>query len=493
MHSSAWIDVMLCVPALGAVAAAMAKRAAYAVAVVTGLALAGVTTVVVVLYNSHAAGGFDFATRHVLAAPFGLAYDVGVDGLSLLMVALTTIVLLLALWGARERARESSFVTWLLVLTAVSLGAFVSRDLLEFFVFFELTLVPGYFLVAGWGGRERARAALTFFVYTFAGSAFLFVGLLYLAVLHQHQAGGAITFADAALRATAMSHSTAVWIFAAFAIAFFVKSPVFPLHTWSPLTYAEAPTAGSVELSGVLAKLGSYGLLRFAVGLLPGAMGDVRPWVMTLAVVSIVYASGLACVTPDLKRLVAYSSMAQMGFITLGVVSGNKVAVAGAVLLMFNHGVITAGLFLLVGFVQRRRGTASIAALTGLQGAAPVLAGLFTVVMMASIGLPGLSGFVSEFLVLIGTFAVHPWWALAAATGVVLAALYLLWAFQRVFQGRADGDNATLADATRAERWVMVPVVVLVVALGVFPRPALDRITPSVSPGYTAPVTGVAK
>jgi NADH-quinone oxidoreductase subunit M len=493
MHSSAWVDALLVVPAAGAVAAALARRYAYAVAVATGLALAALTTVVVVLYNSRAAGGFDFASRHVLAAPYGLAYDVGVDGLSLLMVALTTLVLLLALWGARERAREAPFVAWLLALTAFTMGAFVTRDLLAFFIFFELTLVPGYFLVAGWGGRERSRAALTFFVYTFAGSAFLFVGLLYLAVLHQHQAGGEITFAYGALRSTAMSHSTAVWLFSAFAIAFGVKSPVFPLHTWSPLAYAEAPTAGSMELSALLAKLGSYGLLRFAVGLLPLAMGTVRPWMMTLAVVSIVYASAMACVTPDMKRLVAYSSMAQMGFITLGVVSGNKVAVAGAVLLMFNHGVITAGLFLLVGFVERRRGTTAVAALTGLQGPAPVLAALFTVVMMASIGLPGLSGFVSEFLVLIGTFAVHPWWALVATLGVVLAALYLLWAYQRVFHGRAEGDNAALADATRAERWVMVPVVVLVVALGVFPRPALDRISPSVTHGYTATPAAVAK
>ncbi|MGH9019916.1 MAG: complex I subunit 4 family protein [Acidimicrobiales bacterium] len=489
MHSSLWLLSLLVVPLVGAGAALATRRregAAYVVAVATSVVLVGLTVVVVVLYRAGAsASTFDFASRHVLAAPFGLAYDVGLDGLSLLMVALSALVLPLALLGARDRRDEAPFVAWLLVLTSFTLGAFVSRDLLEFFIFFELTLVPSYFLIARWGARQRARAALTFFVYTFAGSAFLFVGLLYLGVMHQHQAGGDLTFAFSALRDTAMSHSAAVWLFVAFALAFAVKSPIFPFHTWSPLAYAEAPTAGSMELSALLAKLGSYGLLRFAVGLLPLAMGTVRPWVMTLAVIGIVYGSALACVTPDLKRLVAYSSLAQMGFITLGVVSGSPQAVAGAVLLMFNHGVITAGFFLLIGFVERRRGDSTIRGLTGLQAPAPVLAGLFTVVMMASIGLPGLSGFVSEFLILIGTFAVHPWWAVVATLGVVLAALYLLWAYQRVFHGRPDEATAGVADASTAERWVMVPVVILVVALGVFPRPALDRITPSVSQGYT--------
>jgi NADH-quinone oxidoreductase subunit M len=499
VHSSVWLDVLVAVPFVGSLVAGALRRregAAYLCAVATSGVLMVLTVVVAVLYNGRVAGAqtFDFAARHVLSAPFGLAWDVALDGISLLMIVLTSLVLLVALVGARDRRREPAFVAWLLMLTSFVMGSFVAHDLLQFFIFFELTLVPSYFIIAQWGAKERSRAALKFFMYTFTGSAFLFVGALYLAFLHQHQAGGALTFAYAALSSTTMSHSSAVWIFGAFAVAFAVKSPIWPLHTWSPLAYAEAPTAGAIELSALLAKLGSYGLLRFAVGLLPLALSSMRPVLMTLAVIGILYGSALACVTPDLKRLVAYSSLAQMGFITLGVVTGSKIAMVGAVLLMFNHGVITAGFFLLIGFVERRRGTATISDLTGLQGPAPVLAALFTVVMLASIGLPGLSGFVSEYLILIGTFATHAWWGVAATFGVLLAAVYLLWAYQRVFQGRARGENAEVQDVTSPERWVMVPIVALIVVLGVFPKPVLDRISPSVQQliAHVAPA-GVSK
>ncbi len=485
MHSSLWLTLLLLVPVAGAlVAALVAKREgrSYVVAVVTASVEMALTLVVMVLYNNHVAGAqtFDFAGRFVLAAPFGLAYDVALDGISLLMVALTSLVVLLALLGARDRRREPAFVAWLLLLTSFTMGSFVAHDLLEFFIFFELTLIPCYFIISQWGAAQRSRAALKFFIYTFAGSAFLFVGALYLGFAHQHQTQGALTFAYGALSATTMTHGTAVWLFSAFAIAFAVKSPIWPLHTWSPLTYAEAPTAGSIELSALLAKLGSYGLLRFAVGLLPLALPTMRPVLLTLAVIGIIYGSAIACVTPDLKRLVAYSSLAQMGFITLGIVTGSKIAMVGAVLLMFNHGVITAGFFLIIGFIERRRGSATIRDLTGLQGPAPVMAALFTVVMLASIGLPGLSGFVSEYLILIGAFATHVWWGVLGTLGVVLAALYLLWAYQRVFHGRAEGDDAAMTDASTGERWVLAPIVVLIVVLGVFPRPVLDRITPSV-------------
>ncbi|HUX05296.1 MAG TPA: NADH-quinone oxidoreductase subunit M [Acidimicrobiales bacterium] len=485
MHSSLWLTLLIVVPLVGAPVAALVRTregGAYLVGVVTASVELVLTLVVMFLYNNHIPGAqtFDFAGRWVLAAPFGLAYDVALDGISLLMVGLTSLVVLLALLGARDKRREPAFVAWLLLLTSFTMGSFVAHDLFEFFIFFELTLVPSYFIISQWGGAERARAALKFFVYTFTGSAFLFVGTMYLGFAHQHQSGGALSFAYSTLSGTSMSHATAVWLFSAFAIAFAVKSPIWPLHTWSPLAYAESPTAGSIEFSALLAKLGSYGLLRFAVGLFPLALPTMRPVVMTLAVIGILYGSALACVTPDMKRLVAYSSVAQMGFITLGVMTGSKIAMVGAVLLMFNHGVITAGFFLLIGFIEKRRGTALVKDLRGLQGPAPVLAALFTVVMMASIGLPGLSGFVSEYLVLIGAFATHVWWAVVATLGVVLAALYLLWAYQRVFHGRADVPNAELRDASSGERWVLVPVVVLIVVLGVFPKPVLDRITPSV-------------
>jgi NADH-quinone oxidoreductase subunit M len=485
MHSSLYLSALIVVPLLGALLAALVRKTdgmSYIVGIATSVVEFALSIVVFVLYNNHikGAGTFDFMSRHVLSAPLGLAYDVGVDGISLVMVVLTTLVLALALLGARERARETSFVAWMLLLTSFTMASFVSHDVLEFFIFFELTLVPSYFIIAGWGGVQRAKAALKFFIYTFSGSAFLFVGILYLGFLHQHQTQGALTFSDTALTSTILSHGVSVWLFLAFAVAFAVKSPIWPLHTWSPITYAEAPTGGSIQLSAVLAKLGSYGLLRFAVGLFPLALVTMRPLFLTLAVIGILYGSFVACATPDLKRLVAYSSLAQMGFVTLGVMSGSVIGATGAVLLMFNHGVITIGFFLLIGFIEKRRGSYQIKDLTGLQGPAPVLAALFTVVMMASIGLPGLSGFVSEFLILVGTFATHAWWGAVAATGVIAAAAYLLWAYQRVFHGQATGPNATIPDATTSERWVLVPVVVLLVALGVFPHPLLDQITPSI-------------
>ncbi len=485
MHSSIYLGVLIVMPLVGALVAMFTRaqeNVSYYVAVATATLELALTIVVACLYNDHVAGAgtFDFMSRHVLSAPLGLAYDVGVDGISLFMVVLTALVLFLALLGARERRREPAFVGWLLMLTSFTMAAFVSHDVLEFFIFFELTLVPSYFIIANWGGAQRAMAALKFFIYTFAGSSFLLVGILYLGFVHQHQSGGALTFSYSALQNTPLSHGVSVWLFIAFAIAFAVKSPIWPFHTWSPITYAEAPTAGSIELSALLAKLGSYGLLRFAVGLFPLALPDMRPVVLTLAVIGILYGSLVACATPDLKRLVAYSSVAQLGFITLGVMSGSVIGATGAVLLMFNHGVITIGFFLLIGFIEQRRGSYQIKDLTGLQGPAPVMAALFTVVMMASIGLPGLSGFVSEFLILVGSFGTHPWWAAVAATGVIAAAAYLLWAYQRVFHGKAAGPDAHIPDATNKERWVLVPVVALILVLGVFPKPVLDRITPSV-------------
>jgi NADH-quinone oxidoreductase subunit M len=485
MHSSWYLSLLILVPLAGALVALVVRRfegRAYGVAVVTASIEMALALVVALLYNNHVKGAqtFDFATRHVLSAPFGLAYDVALDGISLLMVVLCALTLLLAVLGARDKRREAEFVFWLLTLTSFTMGSFLAHDFLEFFIFFELTLVPCYFMITGWGGEQRAKAAMKFFIYTFTGSVFLFVGVLYLGFAHQHQTGGALTFAYSALSATSMSHGTAVWLFCAFGVAFAVKSPIWPLHTWSPITYAEAPTAGAIEMSALLAKLGSYGLVRFTIGLLPLAFVTMRPIILTLAVIGILYGSALACVTPDLKRLVAYSSLAQMSFITLGLMAGSKIAMVGAVLLMFNHGVITIGFFLIIGFVERRRSTATIRDLSGLQGPMPVMAALFTVVMLASIGLPGLSGFVSEYLILIGTFGTHAWWGVFGAFGVVAAAVYLLWAYQRVFHGRASGENALVRDATTKERWVLVPVVVLIVVLGVFPKPVLDRISPSV-------------
>jgi NADH-quinone oxidoreductase subunit M len=270
-------------------------------------------------------------------------------------------------------------------------------------------------------------------------------------------------------------------IFIAFTFAFAIKAPIFPFHTWSPDAYAEAPTGASIVLSAVLAKLGTYGIIRFDLSLVPHASKVAAPVLLTLAVIGILYGAIVACAARDLKRLVAFSSVAQVGFIALGTFAFSTQALTGAVLLMLNHGIITAAFFLLIGWLVTQRGSFRIADLKGLQGPAPILAALFTVVMLASIGLPGLNGFVSEYLVLIGTFVVHRWWAAIATLGVVAAAMYLLWAYQRVFQGKAEGPNARIRDLSWAERAVIAPLIALIIFLGVFPKPVLDRIEPSVS------------
>jgi NADH-quinone oxidoreductase subunit M len=499
MHSSLWLTALLVVPLLGMallIPFRKVTKGAYIVGVATAAVELAISLVVLFLYNSgiKGAGTFDFAYRLIVAAPFGLAYDVAVSGISIVMIVLTAIVVVVALLGARETKHEVAFVCWMLFLLMATMGAFVSHDLLEFFLFFELTLVPSYFLIAQWGGPERARAALKFFIYTFFGSGFLLVGILYLGFAHLHQAGGDLNFSYGILSGTSLSHGTEVWLFIAFAISFAIKSPIFPFHTWSPIAYAEAPTSGSMVLSALLAKLGTYGLLVFAVGLFPLALHTIQPYVLTLAVIGILYGSALAAVSKDMKRLVAYSSLAQVGFITLGTVTGSKLAMVGAVLLMFNHGVITAAFFLIIGYIEKRRGSYLLADLKGLQGPAPVLAALFTVVMLASIGLPGLSGFISEFLILLGTFGTHQWWGIVATTGVLFSALYLLWAYQQVFQGKAEGPNATIKDVSGRERLIILPLIMLIVGLGVFPQPLLNRITPSVQQivVHVAP-TGVSK
>jgi len=499
VHSSFLISALLLVPFIGAGLALLARKhdgRSYVVAVATAsveLVLAGV---VAVLYNAHVqnAGSFDFGYRHMLSPVLGLSYSVAVDGVSLWMIVLTALTVLVALVGARDRRREGAYVAWQLLLLGVTMGCFVAQDLLEFFIFFELILVPCYFMMTQWGGAKAKAAAMKFFLYTFSGSAFMLAGIIYLAVQHQHQAGGGLTFAYGALAQTALSSSTATWIFIGMALAFAVKSPIWPLHTWSPSTYAESPTATGIVLAALLSKLGSYGLLRFAVGLLPSALSTVRPVLLTLAVISILYGSLVACTAKDLRRFIAYSSLAQMGFVTLGVMSGSRIGTEGAVLLMLNHGIITIGVFVLVGYLERRQLSGRIAALRGLQGPMPVLAGLFTLFMLATMGLPGLNGFVSEYLILIGTFGTHAWWALVATLGVVGSAVYWLWAYQRAFHGPVAPEHASLTDVTTAERMALLPIAALVVVLGVLPQTVLHRIDPAVAQLIThvAP-SGVSK
>src|SRR6202041_3584879 len=323
-------------------------------------------------------------------------------------------------------------------------------------------------------------AAIKFFLYTFLGSAFLLVGILTLAFIHQAQTH-VLTFSLPALEHTHFSSTTGILLFLAFTAAFAVKAPLFPFHTWSPDAYTEAPEEGSVLLAGVLAKLGTYGIIRFDLNLFPHAPRTLAPLFLTLAVIGVVYGAIVACAQRDMKRLVTYSSLAGIGFIALGTFSLSTQGLSGAVLLMLNHGIIVAALFILIGFIYQRRGTWQASELRGLQKAAPVMAAVFSVVILASIGVPGLNGFVSEFLVLSGTFITHRWWAVVAMLGVIVAAIYLLWAYQQVFHGKPREADTKTRDLVLIERLVMAPLIILIVFLGVYPKPVLDRINPSVN------------
>jgi NADH-quinone oxidoreductase subunit M len=449
------------------------------VTLVGSVATAALTVWLMVKFSVHNSG-FQFVSQHQWIKSFGISWKLGVDGISLFLIALTGVLFPLALLGASPKKDLKSYFGWMLLLEAGCMGTFLALDLFLFFLFFEIVLVPMYFLIAGWGYENRVYAALKFFLYTLAGSALMLVGMLALVFLHQ-RATGVLTFDIVKLADHAtMAESTARWLFLAFTVAFAVKVPLFPLHTWLPDAHTEAPTAGSVILAGVLLKMGTYGILRFGLYLFPKAAVDLAPLLLTLAVIGIVYGALVATVQRDLKRLVAYSSVAHLGFIVLGIFAFTSQGLSGGVVQMVNHGLSTGALFLLVGMIYERRHTRQIDELHGLQKPAPVLAAVFTVVMLSSIGLPGLNGFVGEFLILIGTFITHRWWAVVATSGVILAAIYLLWAYQRVFHGEPEGDNATISDMTIKERLVMLPLVALIVFLGVYPRPVLDRIQPSV-------------
>jgi NADH-quinone oxidoreductase subunit M len=424
--------------------------------------------------------GFQFVSQHLWISQWGISWHLGVDGISLFLVVLTGILFPLVIVGIDPHHNETSYFAWMLLLQAGVMGSFLALDLFLFFVMFEIVLVPMYFLIGGWGYDQRVYAATKFFLYTMAGSAFMLVGIIATVSLAQRDLG-VVTF-DLVRIAEGASFSTnaARWLFVSFAIAFAVKVPLFPFHTWLPDAHTQAPTGGSVILAGVLLKMGTYGFLRFGVYLFPQAAMWARPVLFTLAVIGIIYGAIAATMQRDLKRLVAYSSVAHLGFIVLGTFALTSQAVTGAVIQMVSHGVSTGALFLLVGMIYERRHTREIAELRGIQHVAPIFAGVFTVVMLSSVGLPGLNGFVGEFLILIGSFGPARWWTVVATVGVVLAALYLLWAYQRVFHGEPDEANSTFKELTLKEGLLMSVFVAIIVVTGIYPKPILDRIEPSV-------------
>ncbi|MGH9039364.1 MAG: NADH-quinone oxidoreductase subunit M [Acidimicrobiia bacterium] len=426
--------------------------------------------------------GYQFLESKIWIDSLGITYTLGVDGISLFMVALTALLFPISVLASMKIDRQvRAYHGLMLLLEAGLMGIFLSVDLFLFFVFWELVLVPMYFIVGIWGYDRRIYAALKFFLYTAAGSALLLVGILTLAVLHAAAPGNELTFdLRILMQWDGLSPNTARWLFLAFFASFAIKVPLFPLHTWLPDAHVEAPTAGSVLLAGVLLKLGAYGFLRFSLTLFPQAAVDLAPLLLTLATIGIVYGAVVAAVQRDLKKLVAYSSVAHLGFVVLGIFALTIAGLQGGVFTMVSHGLTTGALFLLVGILYDRRHTRNIADFGGVWKSAPRLGGLFLAVTLASIGLPGLSGFVGEFLALIGTFVTHRPYAVVATTGVILAAVYLLWAFQRVFTGEPTGENATIRDIEGAELATVVPLLALSLILGVYPKPVLERVEPSV-------------
>jgi NADH-quinone oxidoreductase subunit M len=440
---------------------------------------------------------FQFVEYRAWIADFGVNYFVGVDGISLFLVVLVAFlmpIVVLASWNDIAE-RMKSFFCFLLLLETGMTGAFVSLNLFQFYFFWELLLVPMLFIIGIWGGPRRVYAAVKFFLFTVFGSLFMLVAMIVVCVIAFEQSG-ALNF-DLVRHAGAASPGllevaipaagadvwwkTQPWLFAAFALAFAVKVPVVPLHTWLPDAHVEAPTSGSIVLAGVLLKLGTYGFLRFGLSLFPEASLTFSPWMLALGVTGILYGSLIAMVQPDLKRLVAYSSVAHMGFVIIGIFALNVGALVGGVLQMINHGVTTGALFLLVGFLYERRHTREIASFGGIAKPMPVYAAVFAIVMFASIGLPMLNGFVGEFLILLGLFLDHPAVAALATIGVVLAAAYMLWMYRRVMFGPVEeAENRRLIDLTLREKVAVMALLVPIFWIGLYPDPFLRRIEPSV-------------
>ena len=427
-------------------------------------------------------GDFQFIERHAWIPAFGIDYFVGVDGISLLLLVLTGFLTPLALLSSWESVHKKTkaFCVFVLLLESAMMGVFISLDLFLFYVFWDAMLVPMYFLIGIWGYERRIYASIKFILYTMAGSVLMLLAILGLAYMH-YTSTGAYSFDLLKLYEMQVPLHPQFWFFLAFALAFAIKVPLFPFHTWLPDAHVEAPTAGSVILAGVMLKMGTYGLVRFAFPLFPEAAAYFAPALAVLAVIGIIYGALVAMVQPDMKKLVAYSSVSHLGFVVLGIAAMNTQGVSGAVYQMLSHGISTGGLFLIVGMLSDRRHTRQIAEYGGLKKVTPHLVAAFLIVTLASIGLPGLSGFVGEFLILLGAFRWDPRLAAFAATGVILSATYMLWMFQRVNYGPVTNEkNAHLADLRPREWVVIVPIIAVAILMGVVPNLFLRPIEPSV-------------
>ena len=479
------LSIVLWLPIAAAIVLAFFPRAADSAIKAFGLFASVVTfivSLVIVTEFRTGAAGFQLVEMQAWIPQWGINYSLGIDGISLWLVMLTTLltpVVLLSSWNAIHK-HPKEYVISFLVMEAAMIGVFVATDLILFYVFFELTLIPMYLVIGVWGGANRIYAAIKFFLFTIAGSLLMLFGIIYIGFQYQH-ATGVMSFAITDLYRVGVTPYAQTLLFFAFSLAFAIKVPLFPLHTWLPDAHVEAPTGGSIILAGVMLKMGTYGFLRLVLPYFPEASIRWSWLLIALSVIGIVYGALVAWVQPDMKKLVAYSSVSHLGFCVLGIFAMNQASIEGSILQMINHGLSTGALFLLVGVIYERRHTRLLADYGGIARTMPLFATLFIISVLSSVGLPGLNGFVGEFLILAGSFQTAPVAAIIAATGVILAAIYLLWLVQKVFFGPiTNEENKTIKPIAWNEVAAMIPLIILMVWIGVYPKTFLEPMGPSV-------------
>jgi NADH-quinone oxidoreductase subunit M len=487
MNDFPWLSVLIAVPIIGAVVVQALPRRANPAApkqIALGVSLLTLVLGLVMATGYESDGGMQFTEQHTWIKSFGAHYAVGVDGVGLTLVLLTVIltpVVLLASWNDGDNGRWSpnAFFAWMLGMEGLAVGVFAATDVFLFYVFFEATLIPIYFLVGGYGGPGRARAAVKFLLYSLAGGLIMLAAVIGVYVESAKTSGGA-TYLVSELAKMDFGTDTERWLFVGFFVAFAIKAPMFPVHTWLPDTTQNATPGTSVLLVSVLDKIGTFGMIRFCLELFPEASRWATPVVVTLAVISVIYGALMAIGSDNIPRLIAFTSVSHFGFIVLGIFVMNSQGLSGANLYMFNHGLSTAALFLVTGFLISRRGSALISDFGGVEKVAPVLAGLFLVAGLSSLSLPGLSPFVSEFLVIVGTFSHSEVAAAFAVTGIVLAAIYILLMYQRTMTGPTREEVVGMHDLGLREVASLAPVLLLILFLGFYPKPLLSVINPSV-------------